>query len=100
MKDYMNKQNSSAILIIAAVALLLLGWILLSPDQAHDSQHDEHGNGGSDEEVEKGPHGGRLLDFHEAGEDFSVEITIYETGLPPEFRVYAYYDEKPLAPDL
>ena len=38
-----------------------------------------------DEQV-KGPHGGRLL----SEDDFQVEITIYERGIPPQFRVYAF----------
>ncbi|MGE0866272.1 MAG: efflux RND transporter periplasmic adaptor subunit [Vicinamibacterales bacterium] len=32
----------------------------------------------------RGPHGARLL----SGDDFQVEMTIYETGVPPHFRVY------------
>ena len=30
--------------------------------------------------------------------DFAVEVTIFEDGVPPEFHVYAYKDDKPLAP--
>ena len=43
----------------------------------------------------KGPHGGRLL----SEGDFAVEITIYETGVPPEFHVYAYDSDEPVSPD-
>jgi cobalt-zinc-cadmium efflux system membrane fusion protein len=46
-------------------------------------------------EVEKGPQGGRLL----TSGDFSLEITIFEKGIPPEFHVYAYRDDKLLPPD-
>jgi cobalt-zinc-cadmium efflux system membrane fusion protein len=37
-------------------------------------------------EFERGPHRGRML----RDGDFAVEITIFETGVPPEFHVYAY----------
>jgi len=34
----------------------------------------------------RGPHNGRLL----SDEALKVEVTIYETGVPPQFRVYAF----------
>lgn len=45
-------------------------------------------------EYEKGPHGGRLL----SDGRLQVEITIYERGVPPEFRVYAYDGGEPIPP--
>lgn len=45
-------------------------------------------------EYERGPHRGRML---RAG-DFAVEVTIFETGVPPEYRVYAYSGAKPVKP--
>ncbi len=45
-------------------------------------------------DYEKGPHGGRLL----SDGKLQAEITIYERGVPPQFRVYAYADGKPLPP--
>lgn len=47
------------------------------------------------EEV-KGPNGGRLL----ADGDFAVEVTIFETGVDPQFRLYAYQDGELLSPNL
>jgi cobalt-zinc-cadmium efflux system membrane fusion protein len=44
--------------------------------------------------VEKGPHGGRLL----RDGDFALEVTIYEAGVPPQYRLYAYNGGKPIAP--
>ncbi|MDH3691040.1 MAG: efflux RND transporter periplasmic adaptor subunit [Gammaproteobacteria bacterium] len=52
------------------------------------NSHEEH----SGEAV--GQHGGRLLE--EGG--FSLEITIFETGVPPEFRVWAMADGMPVDP--
>lgn len=46
------------------------------------------------EEPKKGPHGGRLLE----DKGFSLELTIFETGVPPEFRVWASNDNQPLKP--
>ncbi len=43
----------------------------------------------------KGPHGGRLL----TQDGFEIEVTIYERGVPPQFRVYAYERGKPLSPE-
>lgn len=43
----------------------------------------------------RGPHGARLL----SGDDFQVEMTIYESGVPPQFRVYPLdRDGRPLPP--
>jgi len=47
-----------------------------------------------EEAFERGPQGGRLL---EDG-DFALEVTIFESGIPPEFRLYAYLDEMPVSP--
>jgi len=40
----------------------------------------------------EGPHGGRLL---EKG-NFALEVTIFEDGIPPEFRMYAYRNGEPV----
>lgn len=46
------------------------------------------------EEYERGPHRGRML----RDGDFALEITIFEDGVDPEFRVYAYRNDKPVKP--
>jgi len=48
------------------------------------------------EEQERGPKGGKL--FRDG--NFSIELTIFEQGVPPQFRVYAYDNEKPVDPTL
>ena len=40
----------------------------------------------------KGPHGGKLL----KKADFALEVKIFEEGVPPEYRLYAFEDDKPL----
>ena len=46
------------------------------------------------EEYERGPHRGRML----RQGDFALEVTIYETNVPPQYRLYAYQSGKPLPP--
>jgi cobalt-zinc-cadmium efflux system membrane fusion protein len=53
---------------------------------------DEHGE--AEAGFERGPHNGRLL----REGDFSLEVTIFETGVEPEFRVYPYRKDKPIDP--
>jgi cobalt-zinc-cadmium efflux system membrane fusion protein len=53
-----------------------------------------HGAPAAAAEYERGPHRGRML----RDGDFALEVTIYETGVPPQFRLYAYQDGKPLDP--
>lgn len=43
-------------------------------------------------DYERGPHRGRLL----RDGNFALEVTIFETGVPPEYRLYAYQDGKAL----
>ena len=43
----------------------------------------------------EGPHGGKLL--HDG--DFALEVTIFETGVQPEYRVYPYLNDRPLPPE-
>lgn len=45
-------------------------------------------------EPEKGPHNGRML----REDDFAIELAIFETGVPPEFRVWITLDAKPVSP--
>lgn len=43
-------------------------------------------------EYERGPHRGRML----RDGAFAIEVTVFETGVPPQYRLYAYQDDKPL----
>lgn len=45
-------------------------------------------------EYERGPHRGRML----RDGNFAIEMTIFEDGVEPEFHVYAYRGDKPVAP--
>lgn len=46
------------------------------------------------EEYERGPHRGRML----RQGDFALEVTIYETNVPPHYRLYVYQNGKPVPP--
>lgn len=85
---------------ISILAILALGagaayFIRNKSPAAPAGGHDAHGHGAHAEaEVEKGPHGGRLL----SDGDFSIELAIFEKGVPPEFRAWFTKAGKPVAP--
>ncbi|MBL0768128.1 efflux RND transporter periplasmic adaptor subunit [Sphingopyxis sp. DHUNG17] len=72
----------------SAVALVLL---VGCGESASDTKEPTAAEAG---EYERGPHRGRML----RDGDFALEITIFEDGVDPEFRVYAYRNDKPLKP--
>jgi cobalt-zinc-cadmium efflux system membrane fusion protein len=76
------------------VISLLLALTLLAGCGANHEPADERGHA-SAEESERGPHNGRLL----RDGDFALELAIYETGIPPEYRVWMYEDGKALPPN-
>ena len=70
-----------------AVALFIIAPLAACGSSSEPAE--EHGEEG---EPAKGPHNGRLL----KDGDFAVEITIFEDGVPPQFRVYPTKDGKPV----
>lgn len=81
--------------MITRLVLLVLSSMLLAacgdtPGEALDES--THATAAAD--FERGPHNGRLL----RDGDFALEVTIFESGVPPQFRLYAYRDDKPLSP--
>ena len=58
-----------------------------------DGHHDEHDDHQGD--FARGPHGGRLLE----SDGLDLEVTIYESGIPPQFRIFAYEDGEPIGLD-
>jgi cobalt-zinc-cadmium efflux system membrane fusion protein len=53
-----------------------------------------HGAVHKEEEFERGPHHGRML----RQDHFALELTLFEQGIPPEFRVYASKDGHQIRP--
>lgn len=94
--------------IVAVIAIgVALGGLILSSDKTTTStsagsaradlkmggtrnQQNDDGNS----RYETGPRGGKLFKAN----GFGVEVTIFENGLPPQFRLYLYENDKPLPP--
>ena len=89
-------------LILAITALaLVVGGFYLSRDQHQDTHHDHSAaetgshNEEAEEALERGAHNGRVL----KDGDFAVEVTIFENGVPPQFRFYVTDEGKPVKPN-
>jgi cobalt-zinc-cadmium efflux system membrane fusion protein len=74
--------------------LLLLAVILTACDAGRPTTADG-GAAAPAGETERGEHGGRLL----VDGDFTLELAIFEAGVPPEFHAWASAAGRPLAPD-
>lgn len=66
------------------VFLLMLALTACGQNEAPESTAGQSQDAAA--EFERGPHRGRLL----RDGDFALEVTIFETGVPPEYRLYAY----------
>lgn len=87
----MKKMQLLGIAILLLVCAVVGTRILRTPPVESEG----HGDGGhAGDAMPRGPHGGRLLREN----DLAVEVTIFERGVPPQFRVYAYEAERPLDP--
>ena len=83
--------------ILAITAILAGGYFIgvrILRQQPATSAVGEHGEAAAPE-YERGPHGGRML----RDGDFAVEVTIYEPDIPPQSRVYPFFENKPLDPN-
>ncbi|MES2368779.1 MAG: efflux RND transporter periplasmic adaptor subunit [Pseudomonadota bacterium] len=106
MKLNLNKKQTLSIAAVLGIGVVLAGLILgtgkqQSADDGHGQESHAEASGHDDEEAHtaeaspaKGPHGGKL--FNDNG--YGLEVTIFEQGVPPEFRVYLYRDGKPVDP--
>ena len=85
--------------MITAIRYLILGLFCAlliaysNDDHGSDSLASDHDAQTAD--FERGSHGGRLL---KSGE-FVLELAIFETGVPPEFRAWATFGGSPVEPD-
>ena len=80
-----------AVLVGIVLAVIILRMEKTTVKDSHERAESLHEG---DEQV-KGPHRGRLL----SEGDFQVEITIYERGVPPQFRVYVFDRGNAVDPD-
>jgi cobalt-zinc-cadmium efflux system membrane fusion protein len=91
------KYISLIVKILVTCAILAGGYFLgvrILRQQPGAAASGEHGEA-SKADYERGPHGGRML----RDGDFAVEITIYEPDIPPQSRIYPFFENKPLDPD-
>lgn len=118
-----NKKSAVAIGVVLVLGLVL-GLAILRTEKAQpagdehghaensahaDDEHhgkqakDAHGHEAEHADKEhheeaaapaKGPHGGKLF----AKDGFGLELTIFETNVEPEFRIYVFKDGKPVPP--
>ena len=90
----MNKKQIAAVMLVL-LAGAGLTWFAVRNAKPAAQISGEGGHGGqAAAEAAKGPHGGRLL----TDGDFATEVTIFERGVPPEFRVFLYEKGKPIDP--
>ncbi len=86
------------IALLFAIAFIRTDGSPTAEDGGHaEVSRDDHGGetaASPDEEIKRGPHGGRLFQQGEYG----FEVTIYETGVDPQFRVYVFKGDEPLVP--
>lgn len=78
---------------MAALVLIVLAGCGGADSKHEDTDHSDHG-AATEDAVIKGPHGGRLL----VDGEFALELAIFETGTPPEFRVWVTNAGVPVAP--
>lgn len=106
----MDKTRWMPIMIVIIVGIVLGGLILTlgkstapSSTDATTSEEKEVSavDSASGEKVRdgqyepaKGPRGGKLF----TTDDFSVEVTIFEKGVPPQFRIYLYHKDRLIPP--
>ena len=94
------------IAVVLLAGLAFGGYILSKKagpagDEHGHEPHAETGDHADEKHVEakaaapkKGPHGGRLF----AAGDYALELTIFETGVQPQFRIYTTLAGKPIDP--
>jgi cobalt-zinc-cadmium efflux system membrane fusion protein len=79
------------------MVVLVCGVLVAIPGcqrgDSHTGQHESvHAHGVAD--FARGPHNGRLL----VDGSFSLEVTVFEQGVPPQFRLFAYKDGTAISP--
>ncbi|MBN9519230.1 efflux RND transporter periplasmic adaptor subunit [bacterium] len=86
--------NTKQVLAFACVLTLGAGVAVTHFGVKPSTRQSEGKNGEGANELPKGSHGGRLL----TEGNFSVEMTIFERGVPPEFRVFLTENGRELPP--
>lgn len=88
-----KKQPAIFVAVIMLVTFIVL-FMIFSTRGGFTGAVDTQAHNGHDE-MPRGPHGGRVLEQN----GFSLELTLFEQGVPPEYHVYAYSNGDQLNPD-
>lgn len=86
--------NLRQLLVMLFLSLALVACGQGDDEQATDEHGDDHAEAEAPAEPAKGEHNGRLL----VQGEYSVELAIFEEGIPPEYRAWLYRKGKPLPP--
>lgn len=81
-------------LIASTAALLMMTLASCSGTPSNDKGAGENSPPSANIDDDRGPNGGHML----RNGDFALEITIFEDGVEPEYRIYAYRDDKAISP--
>jgi membrane fusion protein, heavy metal efflux system len=85
--------NTMRLTLRSGLAAFMLGLLVGCSESAPTTAVAEHGEPAA-ADFPRGSHNGRLL----TDGDFAVEIAIFETGVPPEFHVWATNAGTPVSP--
>lgn len=89
----MNLYNTIFTRSLTAFYLVAVFFTSSVYSQANAGEHQEE-NHKEEGHTDEGPHGGMLL----VKDEIEVELTMFESGIPSEMRIYAYKNDKLLAP--
>ena len=92
----MRRRQAFAVAVIILIGAVL-AWAIVRMDRSggDDDRAELSGSQQANGEPIKGPHGGRVL----SEGNFQIEVSIYERGVPPQFRIYVAENGKPVNPD-
>lgn len=86
----LKTSNLLRAVLIGSLLFPISSVVFAGGGHGHGHGHDDH-----HEEEAKGPNGGKLL--HDG--NFTLELTIFESGIPPEMRLFAYENGKAVPPE-
>lgn len=87
--------SGNSIAVVFTAAMLVIAGCGDPGERDHQNADQRHAGDAHEEEAPRGPHGGRLL----VDGGLSLELALFETGVPPEYRVWASKNGSPLAPE-
>jgi cobalt-zinc-cadmium efflux system membrane fusion protein len=82
----MDKKSVVVVALVAGAAVVAAAAILRTGPRSTAATEGAGAEPSGVLAYPRGPHGARLL----SGDGLQVEMTIYETGVPPQFRVYPF----------